>query len=418
MSPKPTVVVTGLGVVSPVGLGWEPFWRSLLEGRNAAGPITHFDATGYPTRFAAEVRDFDPSNFVGRKEARRMDRCIQFGVAAASMAMEDSGLVVSPANAERIGVSIGSGIGGMQTFEEQHTALTNGGPGRVSPFFIPMMIPNMPAGQVGIQFGLKGPNFSTVSACATGAHCIAAAVDMIRLGRADAVLAGGTEAAITPLAVGGFCAMKAMSTRNDEPQRASRPFDRDRDGFVIGEGAGVLVLERLDLALARGARIYAEVAGYGSSADAFHITQPDPSGDGAARALLAALQDAGLRPEEVDYVNAHGTSTPVGDPCEIAALHRVFGAHAQRLAVSSTKSMMGHTLGAAGALESIVCVLATREGVVPPTINYENPDPACDLDCVPNVARATPVRAALNNSFGFGGQNAVVAVRRYEPPAG
>jgi len=418
MSPKPTVVVTGLGVVSSVGLGWKPFWRSLLEGHNAVGPITHFDATGYSTRFAAEIRDFDPSVYVGRKEARRMDRCIQFGVAAASMALEDSGLEVTPANAERIGVSLGSGIGGMQTFEDQHTALTTSGPGRISPFFIPMMIPNMPAGQVGIQFGLKGPNFSTVSACATGAHCIAAAMDMIRLGRADVVLAGGTEAAITPLAVGGFCAMKAMSTRNDDPQRASRPFDRDRDGFVIGEGAGVLVLERLESALARGARIYAEVAGYGSSGDAFHITQPEPSGDGAARAMRAALQDAGLRLDEVDYVNAHGTATPVGDPCEIAALHRVFGDHARNLAVSSTKSMMGHTLGAAGALESIVCVLATREGVVPPTINYENPDPACDLDCVPNVARAMPVRAALNNSFGFGGQNAVVAVRRHESPAG
>ncbi len=418
MSPKPTVVVTGLGVVSPVGLGWEVFWRSLLEGRNAVGPITHFDATGYSTRFAAEVRDFDPSDFVGRKEARRMDRCIQFGVAAASMALADSGLEVTPGNAERIGVSLGSGIGGMQTFEDQHTALTTSGPSRISPFFIPMMIPNMPAGQVGIQFGLKGPNFSTVSACATGAHCIAAALDMIRLGRADVVLAGGTEAAITPLAVGGFCAMKAMSTRNDDPLRASRPFDRDRDGFVIGEGAGVLVLERLESALARGARIYAEVAGYGSSADAFHITQPEPSGDGASRAMVAALQDAGLQPDEVDYVNAHGTSTPVGDPCEIAALHRVFGEHARHLAVSSTKSMMGHTLGAAGALESIVCVLSTRDGVVPPTINYENPDPACDLDCVPNVARATQVRAALNNSFGFGGQNAVVVVRRHESPVG
>jgi len=418
MSPKPTVVVTGLGVVSSVGLGWKPFWRSLLEGHNAVGPITHFDATGYSTRFAAEIRDFDPSVYVGRKEARRMDRCIQFGVAAASMALEDSGLEVTPANAERIGVSLGSGIGGMQTFEDQHTALTTSGPGRISPFFIPMMIPNMPAGQVGIQFGLKGPNFSTVSACATGAHCIAAAMDMIRLGRADVVLAGGTEAAITPLAVGGFCAMKAMSTRNDDPQRASRPFDRDRDGFVIGEGAGVLVLERLESALARGARIYAEVAGYGSSGDAFHITQPEPSGDGAARAMRAALQDAGLRLDEVDYVNAHGTATPVGDPCEIAALHRVFGDHARNLAVSSTKSMMGHTLGAAGALESIVCVLATREGMVPPTINYEFPDPQCDLDFVPNVARSMPVRAALNNSFGFGGQNAVVAIRRYDSAQG
>jgi 3-oxoacyl-[acyl-carrier-protein] synthase II len=418
MSAKPIVVVTGLGVVSPLGLGWEAFWRALLEGRNAAAPITHFDATGYSTRFAAEVRDFDPAEYVGKKEARRMDRCIQFGVAAARMALEDSGLQVGEANAHRIGVSIGSGIGGMQTFENQYTTLSTNGPGRISPFFIPMMIPNMPAGQVGIQFGLKGPNFSTVSACATGAHCLAAGVDMIRMGRADVVLAGGTEAAVTPLAVAGFCSMKAMSTRNEDPLRASRPFDRERDGFVIGEGAGVLVLESLTSALARGARIYGEVAGHGSSADAFHITQPDPSGDGAARAMWMALADAGMPLDEVDYVNAHGTSTPVGDPCEVAALHRVFGEHARKLVVSSTKSMMGHTLGAAGALESIVCVLATREGMVPPTINYEFPDPQCDLDFVPNVARSMPVRAALNNSFGFGGQNAVVAIRRYDSAPG
>lgn len=417
MPSYPTVVVTGLGVVSPLGVGWEPFWRSLLEGRSGVGPITQFDASGYPARIAAEIRDFDPAESIGRKEARRMDRCTQLGVVAAGLALRDAGLVVGPENAHRIGACVGSGIGGMHTFEAQHSALIEKGPDRISPFFIPMMIPNMPSGQVGIQFGLKGPNFSVVTACATGANCLAGAVDMIRLGRADAMLAGGTEAAITPMAVGGFCSMRAVSTRNDEPQRASRPFDRDRDGFVIGEGAAILVLESLESALARGARIYAVLAGYGTSADAYHITNPEPEGEGAARAMHAALADAGLAPEDIDYVNAHGTSTPAGDPCETAALKRVFGDHARRLAVSSTKSMMGHTLGAAGALESAVCVLATREDAVPPTLNYENPDPRCDLDYVPQVARAMPVRAALNNSFGFGGQNAVLVFRKYEPPS-
>lgn len=415
MSSNPTVVVTGLGVVSPVGIGWQPFWRSLLEGRSGVGPITQFDTTGYPTRIAAEVADFDPGAWVGKKDARRMDRCVQFAVAAAGMALEDSGLQVGEGNAHRLGASIGSGIGGMHTFEAQHTTLVEKGADRISPFFIPMMIPNMPSGQVSIQFGLKGPNFSIVSACATGANCIAGGVDMIRSGRADVMLAGGTEAAICPMAVGGFSAMRALSTRNEEPARASRPFDAERDGFVIGEGAGVLVLESLESARARGARIYAEVAGYGTSADAYHMTNPDPNGDGAARAMRQALQDAGMDPGDIDYVNAHGTSTPVGDPCETAALKQVFGDHASRLAVSSTKSMLGHTLGAAGALESVVCVLATREGMVPPTINYEHPDPTCDLDYVPNVARAMPVRAALNNSFGFGGQNAVIVLRRFQP---
>lgn len=413
MQSSPTVVVTGMGVLSPVGTGWESFWRSLLEGRSGLGPITQFDASAFTTRIAAEVKDFDPTLYIGKKEARRMDRCIQFSVAAAHLALQDAGLEVTEENAPRIGASIGSGIGGMWTFEAQHTLLVEKGPDRISPFFIPMMIPNMPSGQVSIQFGLKGPNFSIVSACATGANCIAGAMDMLRAGRADIMLAGGSEAAITPMAVGGFCSMRAMSTRNDDPVHASRPFDAQRDGFVIGEGAGVLVLETLESAKRRGAKIYGVVSGYGTTADAYHMTNPDPNGDGAARAMQQALADAGLQPEDIQYVNAHGTSTPVGDPCETAAIKRVFGDHAPRLAVSSTKSMMGHTLGAAGALETIVCVLATHHDMVPPTVNYEFPDPACDLDYVPNVARSMPVRAAVNNSFGFGGQNAVVVVQKY-----
>ncbi|MBI3925016.1 MAG: beta-ketoacyl-ACP synthase II [Armatimonadetes bacterium] len=408
------VVVTGLGTITALGLGWEIFWRSLLEGRSGVGMISFFDAAEFTTRIAAEVKQFNPEDFIPKKDARRMDRTIQFSVAAARMALEDSGLQVTPENAERIGASIGSGIGGMITWEEQHRVLIERGARKVSPFFIPMMIPNMPSGQVSIQFGIKGPNYSVVSACATGGNCIASAMDVIRSGKADVMLAGGTEAAITPLAFAGFCSLRALSTRNDEPERASRPFDRDRDGFVMGEGAGVLVLEEREHALARGARIHAELAGYGATADAYHITNPDPEGEGAARAMKQALEEAGLGPEEVDYVNAHGTSTPVGDPCETRAIKRLFGDHAYKLAVSSTKSMTGHTLGAAGALETIVCALAVKDDILPPTINYENPDPECDLDWVPNVSRKTPVKVALNNTFGFGGQNAVLCVLKHD----
>jgi 3-oxoacyl-[acyl-carrier-protein] synthase II len=412
MADEQTVVVTGLGVISPVGTGWEEFWQSLLAGRSGVRPISRFDPDGLATRIAAEVPEFDPTQYMSRKDARRMDRHCQFAVAAAGLALADSGLQVTPENAHRIGACIGTGIGGIITFEEQHRTLMERGPDKISPFFIPMLIPNMASGLVSIHYGLKGPSFGVVSACATGANSIAGAMDLIRSGRADVVLAGGTEAGITPLGVGGFCAMRALSTRNDDPQAASRPFDARRDGFVMGEGAGILVLESLAHARARGARIYAELAGYGTSADAYHITNPDPQGRGAVQAMEMALAEAGVDRDEIDYVNAHGTSTPVGDPCETAALKTVFGERAYKLAVSSTKSMMGHTLGAAGALETIVCVLAVRHDLVPPTINYEYPDPLCDLDYVPNVARQTQVRCALNNSFGFGGQNAVIAVRK------
>lgn len=408
------VVISGLGVVSPLGLGWEVFWQSLLEGRSGVGPITAFDITDFPTKIAAQVNDFEPENYMPKKDVRRMDRTIQFAVGAASLAMADSGLAVEQSDPDRIGVCIGSGIGGMDTWEAQHKAFLDKGPRRVSPFFIPMMIPNMPSGQVSIQFGLRGPNYSVVSACATGGNCIASAVDVIKAGKADAMLAGGTEAAVTPLAVAGFCSMRAMSTRNDEPERASRPFDKGRDGFVMGEAAGVLLLEEREHALARGAKIYAEIVGYGATADAYHMTNPDPQGQGAAKAMLMALKEAGLDPGQVDYINAHGTSTPVGDPCEVQAIKRVFGDHAYKLAVSSTKSMTGHTLGAAGAIETIVCTLAVQKDEIPPTINYEEPDPECDLDVVPNVPRQAPVRLALNNTFGFGGHNTVLALAKHD----
>jgi 3-oxoacyl-[acyl-carrier-protein] synthase II len=337
---------------------------------------------------------------------------IQFSVAASKMALEDSGLVVTDENAEEIGASIGSGIGGMHTFETWHTKLVESGPRQITPLFIPMMIANMVSGQVSIQFGLKGPNFAVISACATGGNCIACAMDVIRLGRAKVMLAGGTEAAVTPLSVAGFSSMKALSTRNDDMGHASRPFDKERDGFVMGEGAGILVLEEYEHAKARGARIYAEIGGYGETADAYHITNPDPNGDGASRAMNSALKDAGFKPEQVDYINAHGTSTPVGDPCETKAIKKTFGDYAYKVAVSSSKSMIGHTLGAAGALETVVCVLAVHHDKIPPTINYEHPDPECDLDYVPNVAREAKVNVALNNTFGFGGHNAVIVVNK------
>jgi 3-oxoacyl-[acyl-carrier-protein] synthase II len=396
-----------------LGIGWKATWEGLAQGQSGVGPITAFDARGYDSRIAGEVKGFEPENWLGRKEARKLDRFLQFAVVASHLALEDAGLQVTPEMGDRTGVIIGSGIGGMITFEAQHKVLLERGPDKVSPFFIPMMIANMAAGTVGIHFGLRGPNMSIVTACATGVHSIGQAVDCIRAGKADVMLAGGAEATIAPMAVAGFCAMKALSTRNDEPARASRPFDRERDGFVIGEGAGVVVLESLARAQARNAHIYAEVAGYGISADAYHITNPDPQGKSVGRAIRGALDDAGIQETDIDYINAHGTSTPIGDRAESNAIKQVFGDHAFKLSISSTKSMTGHTLGAAGALESIATILAVQNDLVPPTINYEHPDPECDLDYTPNLAARKPIRYAVNNSFGFGGQNGILIFKKH-----
>jgi 3-oxoacyl-[acyl-carrier-protein] synthase II len=409
MSKKPRIVVTGLGCLTPIGHGVNDYWNGLVEGKSGIRRITSFDASDLTTQIAGEIVDFDPDQYMPKKEAKRMDRVLQFSVAAAKLALEDAQLTITPENTEQIGVCIGSGIGGMQTYETQHKLLLEHGSRKVSPFFIPMMIPNMCAGQVSLQFGIKGPSFAVVSACATGVNGISSAMDTLLAGRAQVMLAGGAEAAICSLAMAGFCAMRAMSTRNDEPEKASRPFDKERDGFVMGEGAGVLVLETLEHAQARGARIYAELCGYGCTNDAHHITNPD--GQGASRAMRLALADAGLQPADIDYINAHATSTPVGDPMESQAIAEVFGDH--KVAVSSTKSMLGHSLGATGALETIACVMAVHNDLVPPTINYEFPDPECQVDCVPNIARRMTVRAALNNSFGFGGHNAVVVVKKF-----
>lgn len=407
------VLVTGLGVISPLGTGVEPFWEALAGGVSGVGPITRFDAAGYSTRFAAEVKDFDPFKYIDKKEARRMDRFTQFALAAAGMALADSGLDLERTDRDRVGVILGSGIGGIETLEEQHQVLLNRGPGRVSPFFIPMMIANMAAGQIAITYRLRGCNVTTTSACASSNNAVGDAFRLLQQGLADVMITGGSEAPITPLAIAGFCSMKALSTRNDAPQRASRPFDADRDGFVIGEGAGILILETEAHARARGARIYAEVAGYGTSCDAYHITAPDPEGEGAVLSMTRALGDAGLSPADIDYINAHGTSTTLGDRLETLAIKKVFGADAGRVAVSSTKSMTGHLLGAAGGIESLACVLSIYRDLVPPTINYERPDPECDLDYVPNRARQMTVRAALNNSFGFGGHNTTLVFRKY-----
>ena len=407
------VVITGLGVVSPIGTGPVAFWQGLVEGRSGVDRITAFEPSGLPTQIAAEVLDFDPTDYMDRKEARRNDRFVQFAYAAARMALEDARYSITPANATRTGVLIGSGIGGATTWEEQHRQLMQRGPGRVSPFFIPMIIVNMASGVTAILTGAKGPCSCVVTACATGGNAIGDAARMIQRGEVDVMMAGGSEAAITMLAVAGFCSMKAMSTRNDDPRRASRPFDAARDGFVMGEGAGVVLLEALEHAEARGARIYAELIGYGVTADAFHITQPDPEGDGAYRSMAAAIADAGIGPEEVDYINAHGTSTPYNDRLETLAIKRLFGDHARRLAVSSTKSMIGHLLGAAGGVELVACALALRHQVIPPTINYETPDPDCDLDYVPNAARPAHLGTVMSNAFGFGGHNAILILRAY-----
>lgn len=406
---KRRVVVTGMGVVSPVGIGVPAFWSSLTAGVSGAGPITLFNPEGFATTFACEVKNFDSSAVVDPKEARRMERFTQFGLVAAHQAQHDAGLDSSPMmDRTRAGVIVGSGIGGMQVFEEQCRALFDKGPRRISPFFVPMMIPNITAGQISIQYGFQGPNFAVVSACATAGHSIHVAMRLIQAGEADVMLAGGSEASITHMGVGGFNAARAISTRNDEPQRASRPFDRDRDGFVMGEGAGILVLEDREHALKRGVRIYAELLGAGASGDAHHVTAPHPQGAGAKQAITAALKDAGITKEDVVYVNAHGTSTDVGDPAECAAIRGVFGSHADKLAVSSSKSMTGHCLGAAGAIEAIACIMATRDDLIPPTINLENQDPACDLYCVPNKAEKRTVTVAMSNSFGFGGHNSAL----------
>jgi 3-oxoacyl-[acyl-carrier-protein] synthase II len=408
------VVITGVGVVSPLGLDGPSTWSALQSGKSGIGPITKFDVSAFTCRIGGEVRGFVPENYMDKKEVKKMDTFIHFAIAAAKEAMSDSGLPITPDNEERVGVYIGSGIGGMPLFEATHKAYLAGGPRKISPFFIPGMIVNLAAGHVSIMFGAKGPNLACATACATGNHAIGEALRLIREDYADAMIAGGTDAVIVPLAVGGFCAMKALSTRNDEPERASRPFDADRDGFVIGEGAGILVLEERERAIARGASIYAELAGYGLSGDAYHISAPSVNGEGAARAMRGAIKDAGVNPQEIDYINAHGTSTPVGDTIETLAVKTVFGPRAKEIAFASTKSMTGHLLGAAGGLESAITCWAVRDGIVPPTINYETPDPSCDLDCVPNKARKMPVRAALNNSFGFGGTNASLLMTRHE----
>jgi 3-oxoacyl-[acyl-carrier-protein] synthase II len=407
------VVVTGLGALTPVGNTAEEFWSSLVHARSGIGPITRFDATDFPTRIAGEVRNFDPLNFVDKKEARRLDPYLQYAIAGATLAVQDGGLDTGKVDAARFGVMIGSGIGGITTLLDNHKTLLERGPDRVSPFFIPMLIINMASGLVSMRFGAKGPNSSVATACATGNHAIGDAFKIIQRGDADVMIAGGAEAIILPLTIAGFCAVKAMTTRNDEPEKASRPFDAQRDGFVCSEGAGIVLLESREHALRRDAHIYAEVRGYGMSGDAHHMTAPDPEGDGAARSMASALRDAGVSPEEVGYINAHGTSTPYNDKFETMAIKRVFGDHAHRLAVSSTKSMTGHLLGAAGGIEAIATALALHHGVLPPTINYEHPDPDCDLDYVPNQARKQDVHVAVSNAFGFGGTNATLVFAKH-----
>ena len=407
------VVVTGLGIVSPLGIGRETFWANLTAGMSGVGRITRFNPEGYTTQIAAEVKDFDPANYFEKKEARRLDRFTQFALAATREALADAGLQLEKMDRDRIAVVLGTGIGGIETLEEQHKVLLSRGPDRVSPFFIPMMIANMGAGQIAINYGIRGHNVTTVSACASSSNAIGDAFRLLKQGLAEVVITGGAEAPVTPLAVAGFCSMRAMSTNNADPARASRPFDARRDGFVIGEGAGVLILETAEHALKRGARIYAEIAGYGCTCDAYHISAPDPEGRGAALAMTLALKEAGFAPAQVDYINAHGTATPLGDRLETLAIKQVFGEAAGRLAVSSTKSMTGHLLGAAGGLEAGICLLAIAKGIVPPTINYEFVDPDCDLDYVPNRARALPVAAALSNSLGFGGHNVSLLFKKY-----
>jgi len=407
------VVVTGLGVVAPNGIGIEAFWENLVNGISGIDRITRFDAKDHDAKIAGEVKGFDPLLYMEKKEVKKMDRFIHYALASGILALDNAQLTFDEAERARVGVLIGTGMGGIPALEESHKTLMDKGPGRISPFFIPSIITNLASGQIAMRFGLRGPNSCVSTACATGNHAIGDSFEVIKREAADVMFAGGSEAVITPLTIGGFCAMKALSTRNDEPQRASRPFDKGRDGFVMGEGAGVLVLEELEHALRRGANIYAEMVGYGMSADAYHMTAPEPEGNGAIASMRLALEDAGLKPEEVDYINAHGTSTPVGDAAETRAIKKLFGDHAYRLAVSSVKSMTGHLLGASGGVESLATVLTIHHGLIPPTINYDEPDPECDLDYVPNKSRQAEVKVALTNSFGFGGTNATLVFKKY-----
>ncbi len=408
------VVITGIGCITPVGTGKEEFWKSLTMGVSGIDYITKFDTEDFTTKIAAEVKDFNVEDYIDKREAKKMDRFTQFAVAAAQMAVNDGQLNIEKINAERFGVILGSGVGGIETLEEQSKKLFEKGPKRVSPFFIPMIISNMGSGQVSIALGAKGPNTTIVTACAASTNAIGEAFRTIQKGDADIMITGGAEASITPLSIAGFCSMKAMSTNNDNPKKASRPFDANRDGFIMGEGAGILLIEELEHALERGATIYGEVIGYGTSADAYHITAPAPDGEGGARAMSSALKDANIDYNSIDYINAHGTSTPYNDKFETAAIKTVFKDHAYKLAVSSTKSMTGHLLGAAGGIEAIACVMAIKEGIIPPTINYETPDPECDLDYVANAAKKREVNYALSNSLGFGGHNATVIFKKYE----
>lgn len=407
------VVVTGCGVVTPSGSNLKDFWQNLIKGKATARIIDRFDVSQFDSKIACMIENFDPALYISFKEARRMDPFVRLAVVAAKMAMEDASFDMEQVNSERVGVLVGSGIGGISTIEEQYAVLTEKGPSRLSPFLIPMLIVNMAPGQISIQTGAKGPNSCIATACATSAHAVGEAARLILHGDADVMIAGGSEAAITRVGLGGFCAMKALSTRNDEPGKASRPFDRERDGFVMAEGAGIVILEELEHARKRGARIYCELVGYGLTGDAYHMTAPAPDGEGATRCMKLALKDAGLAPDQVNYINAHGTSTALNDKLETQAIKQVFGSNAKKIPVSSTKSMMGHMLGAAGAVELIICGLVINNGVIPPTINYEYPDPECDLDYVPNVARETKVDVAMSNSLGFGGHNATLIVKRF-----
>ena len=408
------VVVTGIGLVSALGIGTDATWKALLAGTSGVTRVTRFDVTGYAAQIAAEVKGFDPLQFIEKKDVKKMDVFIQYAVAASQFAMDDSGLRITPENAPDVGVFIGSGIGGFQTIEREHSALLEGGPRKISPFFIPSAIINLASGQVSIRFGAKGPNIATCTACSASAHAIGESFEIIRRGDADAMIAGGSEAAITPMSLGGFAALRALSTRNDEPGRACRPFDKERDGFIIGEGAGVLILEELEYAKRRGAKIYAELVGYGLTGDAYHITAPSEDADGAIRVMRMAVRKANIAPDQVDYINAHGTSTPYNDKLETLAIKKTFGDHARKVAISSSKSMTGHLLGGAGGLEAGISVLAVHDQIAPPTINLDDPDPECDLDYVPCKSRPMPIRYALSNSFGFGGTNAALLFKQYE----
>lgn len=412
---KRRVVVTGIGMVTPLGTGVEKNWEALCAGKSGIGPVTKFDATEFKSRIAAEVSDFTSSDFLDKQQIRRFDIFIHYGIASARMAMEDSGLKISSDNRQRIGCLTGSGLGGLSMIEKFHKVLLEKGPGRISPFFIPGIIPNMLPGQIAIEFGARGPNSSIETACAASCHAVGDSYRLIKEGFADAMITGGSEAVVTPLAFSGFCSMKALSTRNDDPEKASRPFEKERDGFIIGEGAGILILEELNHALERGADIYAEIVGYGMSGDAYHVSAPHPEGDGAVSCMSMAIESAGLKPEDIDCINAHGTSTPLNDLSETKALKRLFGEHAYKLAISSTKSMTGHLLGGTGGVEAIYSVLTIRNGIIPPTINYDSPDPECDLDYVPNKARQADVKVIMSNSFGFGGTNGSLLFKAYQP---